>query len=75
MVCVMVCMCVDCAVQFRGKRRPRKRMRKFILELAGDQEQQFGQKVSQFITQMRAHTDGPYHEMLKEVDWGYLGWI
>lgn len=58
-----------CPVHFRhGKRKPRKRIRKFILELAADQKQEFGQKVSEFITEMRARScSEPHQKMLLEV--------
>lgn len=71
-----VCLCEEkcdisvssvAAVQFRGKKRPRKRIRKYILDLAGDQSQPFGQKVGVFITEMRARSMEPHQKMLLEV--------
>ena len=50
-----------------GRRKPRKRIRKFILELCGDHSQEFGQRVSDFITDMRAKSTEPHQKMLLEV--------
>ena len=58
-------------VQFRGKKKPRKRIKKFIMDLAADQGQEFGQKVGSFITDMRARSTEPHQKMMLEVrSWG-----
>lgn len=56
------------AVHFRaGKRKPRKRIRKFILELAANQSTEFGQKIAEFITDMRSRSTEAHQKMLLEV--------
>ena len=58
-------------VHFRpGKRKPRKRIRKFILELSGNQSLEFGQKIGDFITDMRSRSTEPHQKMLLEVCYG-----
>ena len=42
-------------------------MRKFILELAGNQNQEFGRKISEFITEMRSRSSEAHQKMLLEV--------
>ena len=49
------------------QRKPRKRIRKFILELAADSNQEFGKKINEFITEMRAKSTEPHQKMLNEV--------
>ena len=65
---IVVVVVVDIIVQFRPRRRkPRKRLRKYILDLAADQSQEFGQKISEFVTEMRTHSTEPHQKMLMEV--------
>ena len=48
-------------------RKPRKRIKKFIINLAADHSQDFGKKINDFITEMRARSTDPHQKMLPEV--------
>ena len=48
-------------------RKPRKRIKKFILNLAADKSQAFGKKVDEFISQTKGQCDDPHQKMLAQV--------
>ncbi len=49
-------------------RKPRKKIRKFIIALSKDQGAEFGRRISEFIAEMKAHSmEEPHQKMLSEV--------
>ena len=48
-------------------RRPRKRIKKFIMNLAADKSQEFGKKVDEFISEVKGQCNDPHQKMLSQV--------
>ena len=48
-------------------RKPRKRIKKLIMNLAADKSQEFGKKVDEFISEVKGQCNDPHQKMLAQV--------